>query len=64
MSIVNRRILETIEKGDFAPDIKQLLRELLVIEARIVEDRRPRYSEDYDRTIKKLAEGRGYREDK
>jgi len=64
MSFENRRILETIEKGDFAPEIKELLKELLVIEARIAEDKKPRYSEDYDRVIKKLAERRGYLEDK
>jgi len=63
MSVVNRRILETIEKGDFALEIKQLLKELLMIEARNAEDKKPRYSEDYDRIIKKLAERRGYRED-
>jgi hypothetical protein len=64
MSFENRRILERIEKGDFAPEIEQLLKELLVIEARIAEDKKPRYSEDYDRIIKKLAERRGYREEK
>jgi len=64
MSFENKRILETIEKGDFAPEIKELLKELLVIEARIAEDKKPRYSEDYDRVIKKLAERRGYLEDK
>jgi hypothetical protein len=63
MSFENRRILETIESGDFAPEIKELLKALLVIEARIVEDKKPRYSEDYDRIIKKLAERRGYREE-
>lgn len=64
MSAVNRRILETVEKSDFAPEIKELIRALLVIEARNAEDKKPRYSEDYDRVIKKLAERRGYREDK
>jgi hypothetical protein len=64
MSFENRRILKAIEKGDFAPEIKELLEELLVIEARIAEDKKPRYSEDYDRIIKKIAERRGYQEDK
>jgi hypothetical protein len=64
MSVVNRRILETIEESDFAPEIKELLKALLVIEARNAEDKKPRYSEDYDRIIKKLAERRGYQEDK
>ena len=64
MSVVNKRILETIEESDFAPEIKELLKALLVIEARNAEDKKPRYSEDYDRIIKKLAERLGYQEDK
>jgi hypothetical protein len=63
MSFENKRILETIEKGDFVPEIKELLKELLMIEARIAEDKKPRYTEDYDRIIKNLAERGGYRED-
>jgi hypothetical protein len=64
MSFENRRILKAIEKGDFAQEVKELLRQLLIVEARIAEDKKPRYSEDYDRIIKKLAERRGYQEDK
>jgi hypothetical protein len=64
MSAVNRKILETIEKGDFTPELKELLNALLTIEARNAEDKKPRYSEDYDRIIKKLAERHGYQEDK
>lgn len=63
MSAVNKRILEAIENGDFTPEIKELLKTLLVIEARNAEDKKPRFSEDYDRTIKKLAKVRGYQED-
>jgi hypothetical protein len=63
MSSVNRKILEAIEEGNSAPEIKELLKALLVIEARNAEDKKPRYSEDYDRKIKKLAEKRGYQED-
>jgi hypothetical protein len=63
MSSVNRKILEAIEEGNSAPEIKELLEALLVIEARNAEDKKPRYSEDYDRIIKKLAEKRGYQED-
>jgi hypothetical protein len=64
MSSVNRKILEAIAEGNSAPEIKELLKALLVIEARNAEDKKPRYSEDYDRIIKKLAEKRGYQEDK
>ena len=63
MSSVNRKILEAIEEGNSAPEIKELLKALLMIEARNAEDKKPRYSEDYDRIIKKLAEKRGYQED-
>ena len=63
MSSVNRKILEAIEEGNSAPEIKELLKALLVIEARNAEDKKPRYSEDFDRIIKKLAEKRGYQED-
>jgi uncharacterized protein YutE (UPF0331/DUF86 family) len=63
MSSVNKKILNEIEKGNFAPEIKELLEALLQVEARIAEDKKPRYSEDYDRIIKKLAEKRGYQED-
>jgi ribosome-binding protein aMBF1 (putative translation factor) len=63
MSNVNKKILKSIEDGDFAPEIKELLRSLLVVEARNAEDKKPRYSEDYDRIIKKLAENRGYKEE-
>jgi SOS response regulatory protein OraA/RecX len=63
MSSVNRKILEAIEEGNSAPEIKELLKALLVIEARNAEDKKPRYWEDYDRIIKKLAEKRGYQEE-
>jgi hypothetical protein len=63
MSSVNRKILEAIEEGNSAPEIKELLKALLVIEARNAEDKKPRYTEDYDRIIKKLAEKRGYQEE-
>ncbi len=63
MSTVNRKILETIEESDLTQEIKELLKELLVIEARNAEDKKPRYSEDYDRIIKNLAKRRGYQED-
>jgi hypothetical protein len=55
MSNVNRRILETIEKSDFPPKIKALLKSLLMIELRDL-DKIPRYGEDYDRVIKQLLE--------
>jgi len=63
MSSVNKKILEAVEEGDFALEIKELLKALLVVEARNAEDKKPRYSEDYDRIIKKLAEKRGYEEE-
>ncbi|MGA2682029.1 MAG: hypothetical protein ABSF44_09550 [Candidatus Bathyarchaeia archaeon] len=63
MSSVNRKIINQIENSDYTPEIKELLNSLLQIEARIAEDKKPHYSEDYDRVIKNLAKKRGYRED-
>lgn len=58
MSSVNKKILETIEEADFPQDIKDFLKNLLVIELRIFGDRKPRYSEDYDRVINSFVEKR------
>lgn len=63
LSSVNKRILDTIEESEFSKEIKDLLRALLMIELRNFGDKNPRYSEDYDRIVKKLAEAQGYRED-
>lgn len=63
MSSVNRRILDTIEESNFSKEIKDLLRTLLAIEMKNFGDKNPRYSEDYDRIIKKLAEAQGYKVD-
>lgn len=63
MSTVNRRILEAIENSKFSSETKELLKRLLVIEARNAADKKPHYSEDYDRIIKELAEHRGFREE-
>jgi len=54
MSEVNKRILDAIKKSNFSPEIKDLLRNLLMIELRNFEDKYPRYAEDYDRIIRKL----------
>ena len=58
MPSVNKRILEAIEKADFPQDIKDFLKNLLMIELRIFGDRKPRYSEDYDRVINSFVEKR------
>ncbi|MDR2700039.1 MAG: hypothetical protein LBC12_04415 [Nitrososphaerota archaeon] len=63
MSSVNKKIISQIENGNYAPEIKELLTDLLKIEAKIAEDKKPRYAEDYDRIIKKLAKNRGYTEE-
>ena len=53
LSSVNKRILNTIEESEFSKEIKDLLRALLMIELRNFGDKNPRYSEDYDRIVKK-----------
>jgi len=58
MSSVNKKILETIEEADFPQDIKDFLKNLLMIELRIFGDRQPRYSEQYDRVISSFVEKR------
>jgi hypothetical protein len=55
MSSVNKRILETISKSNCPEEVKQLIKTLLMIELRNAGDKNPRYSEDYDRQIKKLC---------
>jgi hypothetical protein len=55
MSTVNRRILETISKSNYPDEVKQLIKALLMIELRNAGDKIPRYSEDYDRQIKKFS---------
>jgi len=54
MSQINKRILNAIEKSNFPQEIKDLLKNLLMVELRNFEDKYPRYGEDYDRIIKKL----------
>ena len=55
MSSVNKRILETIQKSSYSEEVKDLLKTLLMIELKHHGDKNPRYAENYDRTIKKLA---------
>jgi len=55
MSTVNKRILETLEKSSYSNEVKELIKTLLMIELRHKGDKVPRYAEDYDRTIKRLA---------
>jgi len=52
---VNRRILYTIEKSSYSDEVKELLKSLLAIELRHHGDMNPRYAEDYDRIIMRLA---------
>lgn len=63
VSSVNKRILETIQKSDFSDEVKELLKSLLAIELRHIGDKIPRYAEDYDRNIKKLARFKESEED-
>jgi len=63
LTIVNRRILKTIEESEFSDDIKTLLKSLLAIELKNFGDKSPRYGEDYDRIIKQLANFKESRED-
>lgn len=55
MSSVNKKIIETIEKSAYSDEIKELLKSLLAIELKNYNDKSPRYSEDYDRNIMRLA---------
>lgn len=55
MSSVNKRILENLAKSSYSPEVKELIKTLLMIELRNSGDKAPRYTEDYDRTIKKFA---------
>jgi GTP cyclohydrolase FolE2 len=55
MSSVNKRILDTIEKSAYSEEVKELLKSLLAIELRHRGDKNPRYAEDYNRIIMKLA---------
>jgi Na+/phosphate symporter len=55
MSAVNRRILETLEKSNYSNEVKELIKTLLMIELKHAGDKVPRYAEDYDRNIKRLA---------
>lgn len=58
MPSVNKKILEAIEEAHFPQDMKDFLKNLLMIELRIFGDRKPRYSEDYDRVINRFVEKR------
>jgi hypothetical protein len=64
MSSVNKRILETIERSTYSDEVKELLRALLMIELRHHGDKNPRYAEDYDRNIKKIAKFKESEEDR
>jgi hypothetical protein len=56
MSNVNRRIIDTIEAGNFPKEVKDLLKTLLNIELRNFQNRMFLYGKDYDRVIMELAE--------
>jgi len=58
MSGINQRLLNAIEAGDYKPEIKELLKNLLAIELRNFNDNYPRYSEDYERIIIRISEKR------
>jgi len=52
---INRRILEKIEEMECSREIKQFLKEILLIELRIFEGGSIRYSDEYSKAIKKYA---------
>ena len=64
MSSVNRRILDALDKSDYSSEVKELIRTLLMIELRHKGDKIPRYAEDYDRNIKRLAKFSEVEEDR
>ena len=55
MSNVNKRILDALDKSSYSDEVKELIRTMLMIELRHKGDKNPRYAEDYDRNIKRLA---------
>jgi hypothetical protein len=55
VSTVSKRILDSLAKSDYSEEVKELIRTLLIIELRHKGDKNPRYAEDYDRNIKRLA---------
>lgn len=58
MSNINKKIVETIEKSAYSDEVRELLRTLLAFELKNRSDKNPRYSEDYDRIIMRLAKYR------
>lgn len=52
---VSKRIIETIEKSSASKEVKELVKTLLVIELRNSERGEQRYSEEYDRAIKRIS---------
>lgn len=64
MSNVNKRILDALDKSGYSDEVKELIRTLLMIELRHKGDKNPRYAEDYDRNIKRLAKFSEAEEDK
>lgn len=50
--------MDAIERSDLSQDMKGFLKTLLMIELKNFVDKRPRYSEDYDRAIKRFMEMR------
>jgi hypothetical protein len=64
VSSVNKKIMEAVEKSTYPKQVKELIKALLVIELRHFGDKSPRYAEDYDRNIKRLAGFKETEEDK
>jgi len=63
MSVVNRRIIETIEESDFPQEIKDMLKALLNVELRNFQIKSPLYGREYDRILMETAEIRRRRKD-
>lgn len=61
---MSKRILDSLDKSGYSDEVKELIRTLLFIELRHKGDKSPRYAEDYDRNIKRLAKFSEVEEDR
>ncbi|MEM3388936.1 MAG: hypothetical protein QW491_05920 [Thermoproteota archaeon] len=52
---INKRIIKKINEMECSNEIKQFIKEILLIELRIFEGEVTRYSEEYTRALKKYV---------
>lgn len=55
MSVINQRLLDALETGDYSPQTKKAIKQLLAIELRNMQSKKFQYSKEYDIIITKLA---------